>query len=354
MFKIKNLKLYLFIACFVLIFVPSVNGSDLDDILKDIEAGEDALIRLRAQRALYKHLEDISETERSQDVKKLLDSLRRPDSSYKYPHRYKVGVYEGIGRMRKFFWEVEGQEEEKSKLYKHFKKEKDYTLKKSIENALMTARGLYWDAINDYNENRVNAPDLVARKFCEVFESYPASEYAPKAHYFLARYYIKVYFILKDNNENPSADEWIARKSNNLFKDFIKKVECATYKKKRKLEAGYKKHLSLDFETKNLQEARYYMSLNFVLLKKFDKTREQLEKIINDSKKKDRTIYIDQFYFSKETYKPKRYILASYLAEETLEYLNESIDYDNENYLQLFIKHLNTVMKGWRRIKENP
>jgi hypothetical protein len=316
MFRIRNPKLFVFMIGLVFAYTAFASGLNLDDILKAIQS-KDFSQRRHARESLGKYLESISESQRNKDVKQLLDSFTLPSSSY----YYKLGICEGIGKMRKASWEVENQEETEKKLYALFKKEKNNTLKRSIDDALMTARGLYWDAIHDYNNDRVDQPDSVTKKFQRVFHVYPASRRAPGAHFYLARYYTRAYFILKAQNKKPAPGVWI-EKSNDAFKGFISKVMDNKYK------------------TKKLQEARYFMALNFVLLKKFKEANALLKKIMADAQGKNYKIYVYQFYFSyKKNDLIDKYFIAFDLAQYTLNYLNENPVY-NENYLPSFIEYL--------------
>jgi hypothetical protein len=271
----------------------------LDDILQKIQS-EDALQRKLGQRSLTRYLERINEVQRRKDMKRLLDSLALNSSN----DQYQLAVCDGIGQMRVAFWDVEDREQAEKNLYARYLAEQNVILKQALDDALMTARGLYWDAIYDYNNDRVDRPEEVEKKFRRVFASYPASGWASKAHYFLAQYYKRVYFVLKAKNKNPDPADWIAGKSNRVFESFIKKTVDNEYK------------------TDRLQEARYFMALNFVLLKEPGKAKELLQQIIDNSRKWGDSIYVYQFYYSskKGDVVDERFNAAE-LAGYTLDYL---------------------------------
>jgi hypothetical protein len=300
-------------------------GYDLEDILKLLQS-EESSERRKARNILSSYLEYMSEEKRREAFKKLFDLITLPKSSY----RLKLGICEGIGKMRRNFWEVENQEKTEMKLYGLFKKEKNYTLKMSLDNALMTAKGLYWDAFYDYNHDRVDDPEAVAKKFRKFFQSYPDCRLASRAHFYLAKYYTRVYLILKHKKENPDPETWINEKSNGVFKEFILKIGNNTYR-----------------NVKELQAARYFMALNFVLLDRFEEAKALLREIIADSQGKaaKSKIYIYQFYFSyNKKYRVDEYFPAGILAEHTLKYLEKKPGY-NEKYLRSFVKHFKKIRR---------
>ena len=290
--------------------------ADLDEIFKNIES-EDVLLRRSARKALSKYLDNLDESKRPVVVKELLDLL--PSSNY----QRKLGICYGIGYIKEFFWTVDDQEDTKENLYNLFKKENDSTLKKRMDRALMKAEGLYWHAINDYNNDKVE--ESVEKKFERVFDDYPASTSAQMAHYYLARYYRRAYFVLKYANKNPELEEWI-EKSNDTFEDFLEEVKDSKY------QAFW------------LMDARYFLALNFVLLDEFDKAIDELKKIEKASMEKasmtDERIYVYQFYRQYvDADIVEKYFPATELARHTREYLEQHPSY-NGTYLRPFIDYL--------------
>ncbi len=307
----------LFVFFLSLAFAYPAAADELDDILKRI-GSKKTLQRRFARSDLTRYLEKASDLQRAQAVRRLIDSLDDPSSTY----QDKLGICEGLGKMRSVFWEVENQAEAEKNLYTLFKKEKDPGLRMRIEDALMTAKGLFRDGINDYNNERVDDPEAVTQKFRRVFESYPDSSYAPIAHYYLAKYFTRAYFILKNKNMNPAAGQWIEEKSNKVWQDFISKAENYKYK------------------TDRLPGARYFLALNFLLLNQLEQARAQLQTIIEARRDRRDTIYIYQYYFSsrKGDVIDKNFP-ARELAQYTLDYLQESKEF-KENSLDSFVTYL--------------
>lgn len=315
MLKSRYIRLVIWVMS--LIFTSSILTLSQEEILKNLQS-DNILQRQNARKALTEHLEKIDKSNHSVLVSKLVETLLNPATNY----QLKLGICYSLGEMKKVPWKVANQQEAEKNIYDLFGKEKDYTLKVKLDDALMAAAGLYWDAMNDYNNDRVDQIELTSGKFRRVFETYPKSSYASKAHFYLASYYTRVYFILKNRNMNPLVDEWIERKSNTVFRDFISKVKNHTYKSER------------------LQEARYFLALNYVLLKKFKEAEDCLKEIINDPMTENQSIYVYQFYYSLQ----KKDIVDDYFAPKKLAQYTE--DYlirhpvNNNSYLDEFIAYL--------------
>lgn len=314
---LKSRYIHLLTCILSLIFFFSVGAFCQEEILKDM--GSDNLTqRQNTRKALTDYLEKLDEANRSAAVTKLINTLVNPATTY----QVKLGIGYGLGGLRKVSWKVANQQEAEMSVYNLFRSEKNHTLKVQLDDVLMTAAGLYWDAINDYNNDRVDQVEVTVGKFRRVFETYPESSYAPKAHFFLAGYYTRVYFILKNKNMNPSVNMWIGEKANIVFQDFISKMEKGIYKPGR------------------LQEARYFLALNNVLLDRFKDARDHLNEIMRDPRSETQIIYIYQYYYS-----PRNedivdvYFASRQLAQYTEIYLERYPVFDN-SYLENLVKYL--------------
>jgi hypothetical protein len=308
-------KIYIF-GIIIYFFCLSGFASDLEKILQNIESNS-IIQRKAARNALTKFLENAKEEERVKAEQKLLEKLLSPTSS----RNLKIGIGVGLGNMREAFWRVEDQKKMEMQLYKAFKDEQNPTLKDRLEETLMTAKGLYRDAINDYNNDRVEQPEQVAEKFQRVFEHYPSSSYAPKAHYFLGKYYARVYWIQKLKGLNPDLVSWISDYSNKEFKELIKKIKDKIYAREY------------------YEDARYYLALNYVLINQFVKAKKELRGLISISNPGD-TITIYQFYYSgNKKDVVDTYFGAAGLAEYTLKYLEKNPNH-TPDYIQKFIEYL--------------
>lgn len=323
MLKSRFIRLVIWVLC--LIFTSSALTFGQEEILKNMESNN-LTQRRNAREALTDYLGKLDESSRSAAATKLIDTLVNPATSY----QLKLGICYGLGGMKKVSWNVANQQEVEKKIYDLFRSEKNYTLKVKLDDALMAAAGLYWDAINDYNNDRVDQVDATVGKFRRVFETYPESSYAAKAHFFLASYYTRVYFILKNRNMNPPVDVWIEEKANVVYQDFILKIDKGIYKPGR------------------LQDARYFLALNHVLLNKFKDARDFLRKINRDIMSENQSIYVYQYYFSsrKEDIVDD-YFAARDLAQYTLEYLERRPVYDN-----LYLDNFATYLKEFKQLKK--
>lgn len=322
MLKSRYVRLVIWILSLIFFFSVEAFGQEeiLSKILSKMESG-DVMQYRNVQKELTRYLEDLDEPRRSVDVKMLLEKLMSQATSY----QVKLGICYGLGDMKKVLWKVANQQDAEKGIYDLFKGEKNHTLKVKLDDALMTAAGLYWDAINDYNNDRVDPVEATAGKFRRVFEIYPESSYAPKAHFFLASYYTRVYFILKNRNEKPPVDLWIKEKANPVFQDFISKMETGAYKPGR------------------LQEARYFLALNNVLLDKFKDAKDLLYEIMKDRRSETQIIYVYQYYYSPREEDIVDDSFAPFgLAKDTYEYLYSHPTYD-DSYLEKFVKYLKEI-----------
>ncbi|MGE5342602.1 MAG: tetratricopeptide repeat protein [Candidatus Omnitrophota bacterium] len=298
----------------------SAQEDEKENLLKAI-GSKDALQRRKATNRLTEFIDNPSSPHKEDVIQKLLQKL--VDPSTLLPIR--INLAYSLGDMRKTFWKVPNQSDMEKQIYHLFLTEKNNTLKERLDDALMTASGLYWDAMNDYNENQVDPMEETAGKFRRVFESYPNSSYAPKAHYFLASYYTKAYFILKKSAKRNPKTDWIIEKSNGIFKDFISKIENKTYSNDR------------------LQEARYFLALNHLTTNQFPEAQSLLQRIIDDPLSKTQRIYVYQFFYSPE----KDDIIDDYLepgrlARYTLDYLKKNPVFNAET-----LTHLSAYLKKY-------
>jgi hypothetical protein len=189
---------------------------------------------------------------------------------------------------------------------------------------------LYYDAIKDYNEGKLGkkaANDTVA-KFEKIIKEYPESYYANKAHYFLARYYTRLYLKRKESSDErvtklADKDRLIADKSNSTFTDYIEKIKEEKY------------------DPTDLMNARYYLALNWVLLGNLDNAIMELNNILHDEKRKKYKIYVYEFYYTPvDSGVINRYFPSEQLALYTIKYLKEHREYD-DNYKKNFEDYLN-------------
>jgi len=230
-----------------------------------------------------------------------------------------------LGEFQLFFWKVKDQKRTENKLYELFKQTNYPTLKKNLDSALMKAKGLYWDAIWDYNYYHPRTKriiDKTAQKFRLIFNDFPESRYASKAHYYLAKYYTRVYLIREFKGWGADKNELIAKESNSTYQNYLSKVQDGKYKPKQ------------------LMDAYFYFALNWVLLGKIDNAINELEKIKKSEIKNDYSIYVYEYYSSKGNGNViNRYFPSDQLTEYTIQYLKKHPKY-NATYLKDFVDHL--------------
>jgi hypothetical protein len=118
---------------------------------------------------------------------------------------------------------------------------------------------------------------------------------------------------------------WINERANPVLQDFISKMEKGAYK------------------TGRLQEARYFLALNNVLLNKFKDARDCLDEIMKDRRSETQIIYVHRYYYSprKEDIIDKSFAPMG-LAKNTYEYLYSHPNYD-DTYLDKFVKYLKEI-----------
>jgi hypothetical protein len=289
-------------------------------ILEELES-KDFSKRRAARNSLTDYIDRIEELNREKVINKLLLIIRDKSNSY----ALRLGVAYSLGRIKTFFWEVKDQTNAEKIMYELFRQEKDPTLRTNQDSALMKAKGLYWDAIHDYNEGKLgrNVVTEGVAKFKKVINDFPKSSYAPRAHYYLAKYYTRVYLKRKDKGIDANKNELIAEKSNQTFQEYLRLVEKGEY------------------EPSDEMNARYYFALNWVLLDNFGNAINELNKIVNSPTKKKYTIYVYEFYYSKGNGNViDRYFPSDQLALYTIKYLQNNLQHD-DNYLNDFVKYLN-------------
>lgn len=289
-------------------------------IFQELESN-DFLKRKAAQNALTEYINNIDESERAKVIDELLGKIHDKNSS----HRLKVGISSSIGQISTFYWKVKDQKMAENKLYELFKQTNEVALKKNLDSTLMKAEGLYWDAIHDYNEGRLNtgAVKISVAKFKRVFSEFPESTYASRAHYYLAKYYTRVYLKRKAKEMQADKNELIAKESNSTYQNYFNKLKEGKYKPIEEM------------------DAHYYYGLNWVLLGKIDNAINELDEIRKSPIKDEYPIYVYEFYYSKGNGNVmNRYYPSDQLASYTIEYLQANPTY-SDNYLNGFVDHLN-------------
>ncbi len=241
----------------------------LNQLVQALESTE-PMQRLQARIDLKNYLEASDDNQRAELLQTLITSL--PSRS----PLIKNGICSTLDAL-KLFWTATRQDETEQVLYKLYQQEPDKALKALLDRALMRAKGLYRDAMEDYNNDKVD-PSVEA-KFRRVYETYPQSTYAPKAHFFLGQYYLRALAILKEHNQPVQPEEYL-NKANQVFQNLLDN-SGSVYEP--------------PFEY--LLDAHYFRALNFVQLNQVNDALKEL-KDIQAQPTVDDKIYIHQFFYS--------------------------------------------------------
>lgn len=252
-------------------YTPGVVAQDLADWLKPFESA-DSLALINAKMALKQHLENSPETARPALIQTLITSL--PSQT----DLVKNGVASTLDSLG-FFWTAAHQDQAEKILYDLYQAETEATLKNLLDRALMRAKGLYRDAIYDYSNDKVSP--TVEAKFQRVYNTYPKSQYAPAAHFFLGEYYLRAYAVLTKQNRPPlPVLTDFVQKSNQAFQDLLGQIGSA-----------YTPPID------HALDAHYFRALNFVLLNQVTAAIAEL-KLIEEDKSGEEKIYVGHFFYS--------------------------------------------------------
>ncbi|MBD3306315.1 hypothetical protein GF339_07925, partial [candidate division KSB3 bacterium] len=192
--------------------ISILGQTQMKQIFKNLDS-INTLERRSAQLELTHYLENLEAAQRPSVIQDLIYAF--PSTRY----HIKLGICDALGSLN-FFWEAADHEATIHFLYTEYLQEDDERLKKAMDNALMRAKGLYRDAINDYNTDQIG-PSVEA-KFTATFENYPKSSYAPMAHFYLGRYYTRAYLILQQREEQPT--EKYLSTSNAVFQTLLDRL----------------------------------------------------------------------------------------------------------------------------------
>jgi hypothetical protein len=242
----------------------------LNQLVQALESTE-PMQRLQARIDLKNYLENSDEPMRAELLQTLITGLPSRSQSIQ------SGICSTLDAL-KLFWTATHQDEVEKVLYTLYQQETDEALKALLDRALMRAKGLYRDAMEDYDNDKVE-PSVEA-KFRRVYEAYPKSTYAPKARFFLGQYYLRSLAILKKRNQPVQPEEYL-NKANQVFQDLLD--NRGTFFHKPPLE--------------HLLDAHYFRALNFVQLNQLNDALKEL-KDIQTQPAADEKIYIYQFFYS--------------------------------------------------------
>jgi len=213
-----------------------------------------------------------------------------------------------------FAWTSSQLDADTKALYDIVRTTRDPLVKKSLDTALASAQGLYFDAIRDYNSEDpppLAEIDAVARKFERMAVDFRQSLFAANAAFHRGQYWSK---LGQDWSKQP---EYLANKqhylntSNAAFDSFSRGVETNAFTNKRFDAAGY-----------------YFRALNSVLLGDEPDAVRQLKQLSRKAQEmpQDGRIYVYQLFYS---HRDKSALLDAYfpvkfLADETAAFIEEN------------------------------
>jgi hypothetical protein len=196
-------------------------------------------------------------------------------------------------------WEASNHDDKVIALYRLYLDTKDPSLGRYLDDALSNAKGLYLDAINDFNSDNVSNPPATAAKFQRMADSFPKSRYASSSAYYLGQYWTRVGFI------------------QNNFPDTIPKSDIAFTNFIRRSKDG-------EFQNSNfLTDASFFKALNRILVGKENEALAQLADMKKELGASSPNVYVYQlFYKTKDkSTEVDRYIPAQALIDATVKFI---------------------------------
>jgi hypothetical protein len=199
-------------------------------------------------------------------------------------------------------WEATDHDNQIKDLYQTFLTTQDPALKRYIDDALANAKGLYLDAINDFNGDRVENPAATAAKFARMPNDFPKSRYAASSAYYLGQYWTRVAFIQSNFPDNiPKSDE--------AFKSFIERSKANAF-------------ASAD----SLTDAYFFKALNRILVGKEQEALAQLADMKKEFASRNPNVYVYQLFYKTRDKSTEidRYIPALTLIGATTSFIQEN------------------------------
>jgi hypothetical protein len=170
-------------------------------------------------------------------------------------------------------WEANNHERTTEGLYDdRLVVEKNLSFRRQLDDALANAKGLYLDAIDDYNNDRVTNVDAVAGKFDRMSTRFSKSRYAPRAAFYLGQYWARAAQLV------PASKEDFLNRSNAAFDSYVRRAANSEF-------------VSSEFDA----DALFYRALNGVLLGQEPDTVSRLKRLTSKLPQ-DQTIYVYRLF----------------------------------------------------------
>jgi hypothetical protein len=265
-------------------------------------------VRREARVLLEDYLDGFGPSEKEQEISKLCGRLWASD------YRHQLGLALALSQLGTP-WQSSQQEKDVQKLYALMQQTKDDTLQRYLDDALANAKGLYFDAINDYNNIDDRNPDGEIGRIPEVrakfqrMAGFSDSVYAGNAVFYLGQYLARMATIFGRRDEG--LNESLLGESAKVFGDYIDRATNGAFRR-----ATF------------VYDAYFYRALNQVIAGQPDKAIRLLKQIPDTP---DDRIYVYQFFYSRDRDTViDRTIDGRRLAERTIRHIekfgNDAID----------------------------
>jgi hypothetical protein len=257
--------------------IKSLNSKDIDS-------------RLIAREKIQEQFDRLPPPDRPSAVDELLTQIKSAQNL-----QDKANAAIALAKL-KSPWQASDHEAAITELYQSFLAAEDPTYKRYLDDALANAKGLYLDALSDFNGDRVENPVLTDRKFARMPSDFPKSRYAASSAYYRGQYWTRVALIQNSFPDN-------IKNSDDAFNSFIQLAETQTF-------------ATFDF----INDAYYFRALNRILVGKEDEALTQLSQF-----RAKGDVYVYQLFYKKgdKSAVIDRYFPASVLVDATMKFIKD-------------------------------
>ena len=153
-------------------------------------------------------------------------------------------------------WETSNTETDSEFIYNMLIASTDDTMKISLDNALSNAKGLYKDAISQFNTTSVSEIAASAPKLKAMGQKFPKSKYGERAGFYFSQGYSKR-FLLKDTEGGR-----LMNLSNSAYEEFITRAEKGEFGNAPEYLAGAYFYRGVNgWISVNIADARKWLSM---------------------------------------------------------------------------------------------
>jgi len=250
-------------------------GIELDAILSGL-LSKDPSERRQARERLEQFLAALDAERRKAEISDLVARMQEGD------YRVQLGAAMALSQLREP-WESLNQNADTQRIYDLMRGSKDPTSRGYLDDALANARGLYFDAIRDYNnidENDRTALDKIGETRAKLLRmaNFVESSYAENAQFYLGQYFARLASAFGPGD--PSLRSRFIKESNKWFDAYVEETEKGAFRTRNFLYDGY-----------------FYRALNEIIMERPDEAIRRLSSIDASG---DNRIYVYQFFYSRE------------------------------------------------------